>query len=136
MTNITGEKISEDQAIAAVSYGLKSAGYIPETFLDLADEDASTYRVFVESSQDISVDLLSEKIEGELRKRNAEYDDKRASGRLNTVEVARFFEGAGEAIKTKFLKQGVRETQYKPPVLAYWNEWEEWIGEWTEGPAS
>ena len=136
MTNITGEKISEDQAIAAVSYGLKSAGYITETFLVLAEEDASTYRIFVESSQNISVDLLSEKIEGELRKRNAEYDDKRASGRLNPVEVERLFEGAGEAIKTKFLQQGVRETQYKPPVLAYWNEWEEWIGDWTEGPTS
>lgn len=136
MTNITGEKISEDQAIAAVSYGLKSAGCITETFLVLAEEDASTYRIFVESSQNISVDLLSEKIEGELRKRNAEYDDKRASGRLNPVEVERLFEGAGEAIKTKFLQQGVRETQYKPPVLAYWNEWEEWIGDWTEGPTS
>ena len=136
MTNITGEKISEDQAIAAVSYGLKSAGCITETFLVLAEEDASTYRIFVESSQNFSVDLLSEKIEGELRKRNAEYDDKRASGRLNPVEVERLFEGAGEAIKTKFLQQGVRETQYKPPVLAYWNEWEEWIGDWTEGPTS
>jgi len=102
----------------------------------LADEDASTYRIFVESSQNISTDLLSEKIEGELRKRNAEYDDKRASGRLNTVEVDRLFEGAGEAIKTKSLKQGVRETQYKPPVLAYWNEWKEWIVDWTEGPES
>ena len=136
MTNITGEKISEDQAIAAVSNGLMSAGYITETFLVLADEEASTYRIFVESSQNISTDLLSEKIEGELRKRNAEYDDKRASGRLNTVEVKRLFEGAGEAIKTKSLKQGVRETQYKPPVLAYWNEWKEWIVDWTEGPES
>ena len=64
--------------------------------------------------------------------REGEYDDKRASGRLKPVKEGRFLDGAGQAIKAKFLEQGVRETQYKPPVLAYWNEWAEWIGEWTE----
>ncbi len=132
VTNITGEKISEDQVIAAVSAGLKSASCVADTYLVLADEEASTYRVFVELSQDVSLVTITEKIEAELRQRNSEYDDKRASGRLKPVKAGRFLDGAGQAIKAKFLEQGVREAQYKPPVLSYWNEWAEWIGEWAE----
>ncbi len=132
VTNITGEKISEDQVIAAVSAGLKFADCVADIYLVLADEEASTYRVFVELAQDVSLVAIEEKIEAELRQRNSEYDDKRASDRLKPVKAGRFFDGAGQAIKAKFLEQGVRETQYKPPVLAYWNEWAEWIGEWTE----
>ena len=74
------------------------------------------------------------KIEDELRKRNIEYNDKRASGRLNPLTVERFLKGAGQAIKDNCLAKGVRETQYKPPVLAYWNEWSDWIGDWIERP--
>ena len=135
MTNITGEKLSEDQVIAAVSAGLKLASCVADTYLVLADEEASAYRVFVEISQDVSLVSISERIEAELRQSNSEYDDKRASGRLKSVKTERFLEGSGQAIKDKLLEQGVRETQYKPPVLAYWDEWAEFIGEWTDSEA-
>ena len=135
VTNITGEKLSEDQVIAAVSAGLKLASCVADTYLVLADEEASAYRVFVEISQDVSLVSISERIEAELRQSNSEYDDKRASGRLKSVKTERFLEGSGQAIKDKFLEQGVRETQYKPPVLAYWDEWAEFIGEWTDSEA-
>ena len=82
VTNITGEKLSEDQVIAAVSAGLKLASCVADTYLVLADEEASAYRVFVEISQDVSLVSISERIEAELRQSNSEYDDKRASGRL------------------------------------------------------
>ena len=135
VTNITGEKLSEDQVIAAVSAGLQSVGYLADTFLVLADENASVYRIFIELPRCVPVIPLLDKIEAELRQRNGEYDDKRGSGRLHPVKVGRFLEGAGQAIKAKFLTEGVRETQYKPPVLAYWNEWADWIGGWIDREA-
>jgi hypothetical protein len=136
VTNITGEKLSEDQVISAVSAGLRDAGHIVDTFLVLADEHASAYRIFIEAPPGISLVALSEKIETELRQRNGEYDDKRASGRLHSVKVGRFLEGVGQAIKARLLKEGVRESQYKPPVLGYWKEWSDWIGDWVDREAS
>ena len=133
--NITGEKISEDQVIAAVSLGLESIGHVADALLVLADVSAGHYRIFVEVPQEVPIKSLSKKIEDELRKRNIEYNDKRASGRLSPLTVERFLKGAGQAIKDNFLAKGVRETQYKPPVLAYWNEWSDWIGDWIERSA-
>ena len=135
MINITGEKISEDQIIAAVSLGLESIGHVADALLVLADVSAGHYRTFVEVPQEVPIKSLSKKIEDELRKRNIEYNDKRASGRLNPLTVERFLKGAGQAIKDNCLAKGVRESQYKPPVLAYWNEWSDWIGDWIERSA-
>ncbi len=132
VTNITGEKLSEDQVIAAVSSGLRHEGQVAATYLVLADENASVYRIMIELPAGISLSALSEKIETELRHSNGEYDDKRASGRLQPVVVKRFLDGADQAIKSRFLKGGVRESQYKPPVLGYWNDWVEWIDDWID----
>ena len=132
VTNITGEKISEDQVISAVSKGLKLENCISDTYLMLADEELNKYFLFVELGDEKSLGNLAEMIETELRRSNCEYDDKRASGRLQALEVRRFQNGAGQAIKNRFLTQGVRETQYKPPVLVCWKDWAEWIDKWAE----
>ena len=132
VTNITGEKLSEDQVIAAVSSGLRHERQVAATYLVLADENASVYRIMIELPAGISLSALSEKIETELRHSNGEYDDKRASGRLQPVVVKRFLDGADQAIKSRLLKGGVRESQYKPPVLGYWNDWVEWIDDWID----
>ena len=98
----------------------------------LADEESNKYFLFVELGDEKSLGNLAEMIETELRRSNCEYDDKRASGRLQALEVRRFQNGAGQAIKNRFLTQGVRETQYKPPVLVCWKDWAEWIDKWAE----
>ncbi len=132
VTNITGEKLSEDQVIAAVSATLEASGTPAESFMALADEQAAHYRLYLELPSAVDLSGKATEIDQQLRNRNGEYDDKRASGRLQPVTVARLRGGAGAALKAKRVADGVRETQYKPPVLAYWSEWEAWLNAWVE----
>lgn len=132
VTNITGEKLSEDQMISAVTAALKDVGETADTFIGLADEDAAQYRVHVELDAEAPLEPLADRIEANLRQRNGEYDDKRASGRLKPVQMVRLRPGTGQALKAKRLADGVRETQYKPPVLAYHSEWADWLHDWSE----
>ena len=48
-----------------------------------------------------------------------EYDSKRASGRLEELEVVQLKPGAGEAYKLHYLAAGQRESQFKPVILQY-----------------
>ena len=51
------------------------------------DEELNKYFLFVELADEKSLGNLAEMIETELRRSNCEYDDKRASGRLQALEV-------------------------------------------------
>lgn len=123
VTNITGEKLSEHHLISAVSrcnsdHGLNAGGY-----LALADEEAARYHLLLDyRPQDTKVDL-AQAIDQSLRTMNAEYDDKRASGRLRPLKLSRFRSNACETIKDWSVAKGVRESQYKPTILAYAKDW-------------
>lgn len=132
VTSITGEKLSEDQVISAVTASLAAHDCLSDTYLALADEDKARYRIYLELPSDVALPDLAEILEEQLRQVNGEYDDKRASGRLMPVLIGRLRKGAGQAMKAKRVLDGVRESQYKPTVLAYWSEWAEWIKEWID----
>jgi len=123
VTNITGEKLSEDQLIAGVSDVFGAKGLIPDSFMALADEDASRYVFYLECSGADAFEVLNEDLDRALRLRNSEYDDKRASGRLRALALMHFRPGAGEAIKKWNVECGVREAQYKPMLLDYARNW-------------
>jgi hypothetical protein len=125
VTNITGEKLSEYQLIEAVNQILADHQIEAGGFMALADETNSCYRLYLEYDAPKITDLLAQALDGALRTLNSEYDDKRESGRLQQSKVIRFRKDACETIKDWSLKDGIREAQYKPTVLAYSKDWSE-----------
>ena len=121
VTNITGEKVYESQVIDAVRAAEEEAGTTSGFFLMVADADRSVYRLIVECASPTESWKLATRlaIERMLRGSNVEYDAKRASGRLQGLEVVPVRSGTGEAYKQHCLKQGQREGQFKLIALQY-----------------
>lgn len=125
VTNITGEKLYEAQAIEAVSRALLARGMSVPCFALLADEERRGYDLLIEQDGDpaaLSLDLARD-IDRNLRRLNLEYDNKRASGRLGELRLVRLRYGAGEILKRKAMAEGRREAQYKPLCHGYWRDW-------------
>lgn len=126
VTNITGEKLAEQDVIAAVTRGLSEAGLRSPFFVALADETARRYDLLLEPDRSVTVGAaatLAADIDRHLRGLNLEYDAKRASGRLDPLRLVPLRAGAGEFCKRAALQRGQREAQYKPVCLAYGSEW-------------
>ncbi|MEQ1783677.1 MAG: GH3 auxin-responsive promoter family protein, partial [Hyphomonadaceae bacterium] len=111
VTNITGEKLSEDQVHAAMA-ALPSP---PLFYIVLADTRLSVYRAYIEAEGVATA--IAALVDACLRKSNLEYDSKRASGRLAPLEVALLRPGAADAYHSHIVeKKKQREAQAK--VLA------------------
>jgi sterol desaturase/sphingolipid hydroxylase (fatty acid hydroxylase superfamily) len=121
VTNITGEKLYEGQAIEAVNSAAEHCGVPLAFFVMLADVDSSRYRLFVEPCEPLRAldESFCASVEGTLATINIEYKEKRASGRLRPLECRRLRCGAREAFKRSRLDAGQREGQYKETALAY-----------------
>jgi hypothetical protein len=121
VTNLTGEKLYESQVIDAVQSVARDRGVASSFFFMIADEAASTYRLYVEASRGTVPDTatFAGAIDTHLGSRNIEYEAKRASGRLGALTVTWLRAGAGEACKAASVRAGQREGQYKPVVLQY-----------------
>jgi hypothetical protein len=111
VTNITGEKLSEDQVHAAMA-ALPSP---PLFYILLADARGSVYRAHVEATDDPAA--MAAAIDAHLGSNNLEYESKRASGRLAQLEVVLLRSGAANAYHRHIVeKKNQREAQAK--VLA------------------
>lgn len=111
VTNITGEKLSEDQVHAAMA----SLSPPPLFYIVLADARASAYRVCVEGEGDPAA--MAAAIDAHLRAANLEYQSKRASGRLHPPAVTLLRRGAAGAYHRHCVEtKNQREAQAK--VLA------------------
>jgi hypothetical protein len=121
VTNLTGEKLYEAQAIEAVRSMAARFGLVSGFFLLVADEGESAYRLFIELEDDCAVEAirLAHALDERLGELNLEYHGKRASGRLRPPSVARILPGTGEAYKAACVRAGQREGQFKPSVLQY-----------------
>ena len=121
VTNITGEKLYESQIIEAVRSTEEETGLSSEFFLMLADTHHGVYRLVVECSSPTDKwrrnALVA--IERRLGELNVEYAAKRASGRLQHLELLPVRPGTGEAYKRHCLQQGQREGQFKLIALQY-----------------
>jgi hypothetical protein len=111
VTNITGEKLSEDQVHAAMA----SLPSPPLFYIILADARRSIYRAHVEATGDPAA--MAAAIDAHLSNSNLEYEAKRASGRLAPLEVVLLRPGAANAYHHHIVeKKNQREAQAK--VLA------------------
>ncbi len=126
VTNVTGEKLAEQDVIAAVTAGLKACGRRAPFFVALADPRRWRYELLAELEGAINpaeAEALAGALDDALRDRNVEYDAKRASGRLQALRLVPLRAGAGEHCKQQALRRGQRETQYKPVCLAERDDW-------------
>jgi hypothetical protein len=124
VTSITGEKLCESQVIDAVRAAAAIHNIKTIFFMMLADESANAYRLYLEPDQSgrVAADALAAAIERELRTTNLEYDAKRASGRLQSLQVVYVTAGTGDRYKSHCVAAGQREGQFKPIVLQYQRE--------------
>lgn len=120
VTSITGEKLYEGQFLDAMQE--LDSQHRAIFYLLLADEDASRYVLYLESSGACEVEAFSNALDQALASRNIEYRDKRASGRLAPPVVHLLRAGVGDAYKQQGLARGQREGQFKYLALQYRRE--------------
>jgi hypothetical protein len=117
VTNITGEKLSEEQVHTAMGRLGREAGRPFTFFILAADIPRARYRAYVELPQGIAFAMLAERLDAALGELNIEYAAKRGSRRLGAVELGALRPGASEAYHRHcVVTKGQREAQAK--VLA------------------
>ncbi len=121
VTSLTGEKLYESQTIQAVTEECERRRLVPRFFVLVADEQTSSYTLFVEAPDRGSADCegVDTAIDRRLGELNMEYASKRGSRRLGALSVAWLRPGTSEAYKAASVRAGQREVQFKPPVLQY-----------------
>lgn len=121
VTSLTGEKLYEAQVIEAVRDVSTREGVPATFFLLVAEEDRSSYTLFVEPTNGALLDCrsMAESVDRRLGELNLEYESKRKSGRLGDLRLARLQPGTADAYKAACVRAGQRETQFKPAVLQY-----------------
>jgi hypothetical protein len=123
VTSLTGEKLYEAQAIAAVQQSARALGLEPAFFLVVADEGRGGYDLLVELAVDgVEIAALATAVDRQLSQINLEYHAKRDSGRLGPVSVVRLRPGSADAHRAACLRAGQREAQFKPVILQYRKE--------------
>jgi hypothetical protein len=121
VTSLTGEKLYESQAIESVTSVASRSGFATSFFIMVADEQAPGYRLFVEPCDAAHPDAhaVAVQVDHRLGELNIEYHAKRASGRLEPLDVVWLKPGAADAYKMACVRAGQREGQFKPVVLQY-----------------
>jgi hypothetical protein len=122
VTNITGEKLSEAQALAAVQAVATERGLGAPFFLLLADEQAAGYRLLVELDAPPLASGLAAAVDRALMEGNIEYASKRRSGRLGALEAVSLHPGAAAAYRRHCVARGRRDAQFKIMHLQYARE--------------
>jgi hypothetical protein len=116
ITNLTGEKLSENQVIEAVKETCVEIGEDGEFFIMLADTTQTNYNLFIECPPTIN---FNERFEKNLSIKNIEFESKRKSGRLLPTQVRFLKNGCSENYKEYQIKNGQRESQFKLVRLQY-----------------
>ncbi|MEX2962336.1 GH3 auxin-responsive promoter family protein [Microbulbifer sp. TYP-18] len=127
VTNITGEKLSEQQVLQAVADCERAFDLSARFFLMLADEERSHYRLLLEAGDPIRAwddpePRLAKYLDEALSSHNIEYRCKRASGRLGSVHVQFLSPGTWKHYRRALLDAGQRESQLKYLCLQYMRE--------------
>jgi hypothetical protein len=118
VTSLTGEKLSEDQVIAAMTSIGRRIPSPPSFYVFLAEADRGGYRAFIEFSGLIDdCKIIQTALDEELRTLNIEYASKRASGRLKSLTVVPLARGTSNAYRKHCVQKGQRESQLKVLTL-------------------
>lgn len=121
-SSLTGEKLSEFQVVAAVNAAQKNLGIKLSSYLLLPSwGDPPRYNLLVETGDlngAASADRLASEVEAELMRQNAEYENRRATLRLDPIRIRRLPPGAWSDFQRRRLaRSGGTVEQYKQPCL-------------------
>lgn len=118
-SNMTGEKLSEDQVIDAVQGALDLAGLRCAYFAVAPHFPSSSYRLYLDAgrAESVPADTLAGQVDVALSAANQEYDAKRRSERLGALQVVVVRPGAFDRCKASLVARGRREAQFKLPHL-------------------
>ena len=122
ISNITGEKLTESQAVSAVTHGVRHSG-IELDFYTLSPVwgDPPRYRLHVEETSIPHPKLLIPvvtRIDEQLQQINSDYQDKRQSGRLAPLEFHLLPSGTWHRfVSHRQSRRGSSLEQYKHPCL-------------------
>lgn len=121
VTNITGEKLYETHLVTALNAVLPRFNVLPRFAMLIADEHARQYTLYLESLIAPGVDdgQIALALDARLAQENVEYRCKRDSQRLKPLLLRQVKPGTGESFKQWSAMRGQRESQFKPPLLAY-----------------
>ena len=121
VTSLTGEKLCESQVLAAVQAAMIDLGRAARFVMMLADEKTGKYRLYIEPDVGCrpSASAVAQAVDEKLARLNIEYQAKRESSRLGTIDAYWLRDGTGEAFKEFCVRNGQREGQFKSPALAY-----------------
>lgn len=112
--NVTGEKLTEDQVVRAMTEALAGAPLVGFT-VGYRMAEVPALRVLVEGAPPPG---LAEALDGALGRANIEYRDKRDSGRLGLPQVERAPDGTYRRYRERRAAEGAPDGQVKDPLLA------------------
>jgi hypothetical protein len=121
-SSLTGEKLSEHQAISAVEAAQKYVGLRLKSYLLVPTwDDPPYYSLLIENDDLPAIELadrLALAVEQGLRAQNVEYVAKRDTRRLGPVRIVRIPVGSwAEFQRRRLVKCGGTVEQYKQPHL-------------------
>lgn len=120
VTSITGEKLYEGQMLQAWQDIDQAHAIGAAFFLAVADIQSARYLVYIETpSHSCDIHQLAQNLDRVLSNINAEYRDKRRSGRLNPIEIALLQPGTGQRYRESKVRSGLRDSQFKLVSLCY-----------------
>jgi len=114
VTNLTGEKLYENQIIQAISALEKAQSIELQFFMMLGAAESLEYVLYIQHKP-----FDASGIESLLGELNIEFFAKIKSGRLNPVRIIFVRDGTAEAYKQDMIKSGQREGQFKVVHLQY-----------------
>ncbi len=122
ISNLTGEKISESQVVDAVRSALDSLGHRVATFtLTPVWAEPPYYQLLIED-HDLPTDEIADRLavatDAKLRELNCEYHEKRETGRLGSIRIARLQPGTWRRFAVQRQSRfGGSVEQFKHPCL-------------------
>ena len=121
-SSMTGEKLSEFQVVAAVTAAQRALGLRLGSFLLLPTwGEPPSYTLLVEGAdlgEGLSPGRLADEVDAQLRRQNAEYENRRTTLRLGPIRTRRLLPGSwADFQKRRLAQSGGTVEQYKQPHL-------------------
>ncbi|MCP4680176.1 MAG: GH3 auxin-responsive promoter family protein [Deltaproteobacteria bacterium] len=116
ITNMQGEKLSEEQFIEAVAQAAKNTGISHDFFIGYPDTDISGYKLNIEFLEDYSDERIAgfrEAVDKALCRVNVEYEAKLSSQRLKPIEIVKLGKNSFSRYRALRLEEGAHEGQIK-----------------------
>jgi len=116
VTSLTGEKLTEQQFLAAVQGAADEAGLKVPFFIGFGEVETSAYHIFAEIDGEPGEETLEKfrlDIDGRLRESNQEYRSKRASFRVKEPVLYRLPKASFDEFKARCMARGYRDGQFK-----------------------